>query len=157
MGGVRLDSEGHVRGDHTLVGVGMLGSVAKEAMHFVHRVEGGRGLKGGEVTSGCKHEGIDGSGAAEEGADDGLEEPAVGGGGEGVESAGAICGAVEPKTGGAWIMGESHRRSLTDSGTADLRSLETRPSRERRVTRDCRSQSTSKPRHRVPIGEEVTL
>jgi hypothetical protein len=82
-----LDSEGHVRGDYILAGIGMLGSIAKEAIHFVHRVEGGRGLKGGKVASGCKHEGIDGSGAAEEGADDGLEEPAVGGGGEG----GGIC------------------------------------------------------------------
>jgi len=66
-----------------LVSIGMLGSISQEAIHFIHCVEGGGGLEGRQVTYGCEHEGIDGSGVVEEGANDGLEETAVGGGGEG--------------------------------------------------------------------------
>jgi hypothetical protein len=40
------------------------------------------GSKDGEVANGCEHEGVDGAGVVEERANGGLEEPAVGGGGE---------------------------------------------------------------------------
>ena len=99
------------------------------------------GLEGGEVTDGREHEGANGSGAVEEGANGRLEETAVGGGGEGGGIYGSYdaWGAVEPKTGEVLIMGESRGLSLTDSGTTDLSNFWTQPPRERDTMRLGRS------------------
>ena len=64
----------------------------------MHGVKGRLGLEGGEVADGSEHGGVNGPGAAEEGANDRLEETAVGGGREGGGTYGSClwgCGAED--------------------------------------------------------------
>jgi len=62
MGGIGVDTEGHVGGAYDKGGIGEGGGIAEEAIHFGNGGRGGVGLEGGEGSNSGEHAVIYGTG-----------------------------------------------------------------------------------------------